>query len=168
MPAITPQVIAPDSTAMHIATKLARHFVGDTPLQKLVENLANVFLNERGNLASVYRALIAAREAWEPQPAKFKSPWEWLISSLRGLGRKNLNGLNIAPVMNQLGQPVWRPASPAGYDDMAESWAAPNALLRRVELAGGQTVYPKTSIGELGWIAEFEDSEGNCIALSQK
>ena len=123
------------STATHIATKLARHFVGDTPPQKLVENLANVFLNERGNLASVYRALIAAREAWEPQPAKFKSPWEWLISSLRGLGRKNLNGLNIAPVMNQLGQPVWRPGSPAGYDDMAESWAAPNALLRRVELA---------------------------------
>jgi uncharacterized protein len=39
--------------------------------------------------------------------------------------------------------------------------------LRRVELAGGQTVYPKTSIGELGWVAEFEDSEGNCIALSQ-
>jgi uncharacterized protein len=39
--------------------------------------------------------------------------------------------------------------------------------LRRVELAGGQTVYAKTSIGELGWVAEFEDSEGNCIALSQ-
>jgi uncharacterized protein len=40
--------------------------------------------------------------------------------------------------------------------------------LRRVELVGGQTVYPKTSIGKLGWVAEFEDSEGNCIALSQK
>jgi uncharacterized protein len=39
--------------------------------------------------------------------------------------------------------------------------------LRRVEQAGGQMVYPKTSIGELGWVAEFEDSEGNCIALSQ-
>ncbi len=30
---------------------------------------------------------------------------------------------------------------------------------------GGQTLYPKTSIGELGFVAEFEDSEGNRIAL---
>jgi hypothetical protein len=33
--------------------------------------------------------------------------------------------------------------------------------------AGAKVLYPKTSIGELGWVAEFEDSEGNCIALSQ-
>jgi hypothetical protein len=33
--------------------------------------------------------------------------------------------------------------------------------------AGGKVLYPKTSVGELGWVAEFEDSEGNCIALSQ-
>jgi len=30
---------------------------------------------------------------------------------------------------------------------------------------GGKILYPKTSIGELGWVAEFEDTEGNCIAL---
>jgi uncharacterized protein len=37
----------------------------------------------------------------------------------------------------------------------------------RAIAAGGKVLYPKTSIGELGWVAEFEDSEGNCIALSQ-
>jgi uncharacterized protein len=37
--------------------------------------------------------------------------------------------------------------------------------LSRANLSGGKTLYPKTSIGELGWVAEFEDSEGNCIAL---
>jgi uncharacterized protein (DUF1800 family) len=30
---------------------------------------------------------------------------------------------------------VWRPGSPAGYDDVAASWAAPDALVRRVEVA---------------------------------
>ena len=39
--------------------------------------------------------------------------------------------------------------------------------LAKVIAAGGKVLYPKTSIGELGWVAEFEDSEGNCIALSQ-
>lgn len=37
--------------------------------------------------------------------------------------------------------------------------------LRKTVAAGGKLLYPKTSIGELGWVAEFEDSEGNCIAL---
>lgn len=31
--------------------------------------------------------------------------------------------------------------------------------------SGGAVLYPKTSIGELGEVAEFEDTEGNCIAL---
>ena len=33
---------------------------------------------------------------------------------------------------------------------------------------GGQILYPKTSNGELGFVAEFEDSEGNRIALHQQ
>ena len=32
---------------------------------------------------------------------------------------------------------------------------------------GGKVLYPKTSVGELGIVAEFEDSEGNRIALHQ-
>lgn len=37
--------------------------------------------------------------------------------------------------------------------------------LAKVKSNGGKTLYPKTSIGELGMVAEFEDSEGNRIAL---
>ncbi|WP_104401724.1 VOC family protein [Vibrio penaeicida] len=37
--------------------------------------------------------------------------------------------------------------------------------LSKVLSHGGKVLYPKTSIGELGWVAEFEDIEGNCIAL---
>jgi len=39
-------------------------------------------------------------------------------------------------------------------------------VLARVSDLGGKVLYPKTSIGELGFVAEFEDSEGNRIALS--
>ena len=37
--------------------------------------------------------------------------------------------------------------------------------LTKVLSRGGKILYPKTSIGDVGWVAEFEDVEGNCIAL---
>ncbi|AZZ97834.1 VOC family protein [Pseudoalteromonas sp. R3] len=40
-----------------------------------------------------------------------------------------------------------------------------DATLAKVLSLGGKTLYPKTSICGFGWVAEFEDSEGNCIAL---
>jgi uncharacterized protein (DUF1800 family) len=133
--AVLRDLAASPATAQHIATKLARHFVSDTPPESLIDKLAQTFLNSGGQLIPVYRALINASEAWQPAPAKFKTPWEWLISCLRATGRQNLNGLKIAQMMNQLSQPIWKPGSPAGYDDIADTWAAPNALLRRIELA---------------------------------
>jgi predicted enzyme related to lactoylglutathione lyase len=39
------------------------------------------------------------------------------------------------------------------------------AVLARAVAAGGAVLYPVTSIGERGRVAEFQDSEGNCIAL---
>jgi len=37
--------------------------------------------------------------------------------------------------------------------------------LHKVKQAGGAVLYPETSVGAYGSVAEFEDSEGNCIAL---
>jgi uncharacterized protein (DUF1800 family) len=123
------------ATAQHIALKLARHFVADNPPPALTERLATTFMRSSGDLPSVYRVLIESPEAWSSTPAKFKTPWEWTISSLRGLGRTDLHGMQAAPLLTQLGQQTWRPGSPAGFDDVAASWAAPDALVRRVELA---------------------------------
>lgn len=39
------------------------------------------------------------------------------------------------------------------------------AALALVMKNGGRTLLPKTSIGEYGFMAQFEDSEGNRIAL---
>ena len=39
------------------------------------------------------------------------------------------------------------------------------AALARAQVAGGRVVYPPTAVRGYGWVAEFEDSEGNCVAL---
>lgn len=138
------------ATADHIATKLARHFVSDNPSPELVRRLSTVFLSSEGDLPAVYRALIEAPESWARDAVKFKTPWDWMLSSLRGLGMRQLGELRIAPIMQQLGQPLWRPGSPAGFGDTDASWAAPDALVRRVEFAQrfatrvGDRVDPRT------------------------
>ncbi|HEY4803054.1 MAG TPA: DUF1800 domain-containing protein, partial [Paraburkholderia sp.] len=126
------------ATSRHIAFQLARHFVADNPPPDLTARLALAFEQSGGDLPTVYRALVEAPQAWRSVDAKFKTPWEWTVSSMRGLGWRDpgdVGDLNAAPLLTQLGQPVWRPGSPAGYDDIAASWAAPDALVRRVEAA---------------------------------
>ncbi|CAN7479604.1 DUF1800 domain-containing protein [Massilia sp. LjRoot122] len=133
--AILRDLAAAPATATHIATKLARHFVADEPPPALVRRLADSYLASGGKLSVVYQVLVTAPETWAAGGAKFKSPWEWTVSGMRALGRRELPPNRVANLLNQLGQPVWRPGSPAGWGDTAAAWAAPDALLRRVELA---------------------------------
>ena len=122
-------------TARRLAVKLARHFVADAPPPALVDRMAAAYLASGGQLPALYHALIEAPEAWATPLAKFKTPWDWLVSSLRALGRENVPPLLAIGALRELGQPVWRPGSPAGWEDDAARWAAPDALLRRVEIA---------------------------------
>lgn len=124
------------ATARHVATKLARHFTGDEPPAPLVDGLSADFLKTGGDLPSLYRTLIASPEPWAAAPAMFKSPWDWTVSMLRALKAPAFGERqNIAAMFTQLGQPVWRPGSPAGYDDKVATWAGSAALMQRVELA---------------------------------
>lgn len=123
------------ATAHHIATKLARHFASDDPPPALVARLEKAFLKSGGDLPTVYRALIASPECWSTASAKFKSPWEWSISAMRALGTQQVQGNSVNGLINQLGQPTWKPGSPAGWDDVAGAWAGPDAIMRRVEAA---------------------------------
>jgi uncharacterized protein (DUF1800 family) len=133
--AILLDLASSSSTARHVATKLARHFAGDDPPPALVDRLTSVYLRTSGDLPALYRTLVESPEPWARQPLKFKTPWEWAVSALRAVEQKNVDAAAAATMLRQLGQPSWQPGSPAGWDDIAASWAAPEALVRRVEIA---------------------------------
>lgn len=122
------------ATAHHIATKLARHFAADDPPPGLVTRLEQAFLSSGGDLPTVYRALIEAPEPWTAPP-KFRNPWDWTLAGLRAVGVETVPAPANVAAFKQLGQPIWQPGSPAGWDDTAPSWAGPDALYRRVEVA---------------------------------
>lgn len=133
--AVLLDLAASPATAKHLATKLARHFASDDPPPRLIDRLSNAYLTSGGDLPTVYRALIDSPDVWVPKPVKFKNPWEWSVSALRAIGLRELQPQVAAAVLKQLGQPTWQPGSPAGWDDIAASWAGPDALVRRVEVA---------------------------------
>jgi uncharacterized protein (DUF1800 family) len=124
------------STARFIATKLARHFVADEPPQALVQRLARTFQDSNGHLPALYTELVKAPEAWQPQPAKLKTPEEIVVSSARVLRAGDIwftRGRDGG--MALMGQPVQRAPSPAGWPDRAEEWLGPDALWKRLEWA---------------------------------
>ncbi len=133
------------ATAQHIATKLAQHFAGDSPSSELVARLSHTFLETDGDLPQLYRTLLEAPECWNSAALKFKSPWDWSLSALRSINLDNVEAKAAAGLLLELGQAVWKPGSPAGYDDLAASWAAPDALVRRVE--AGQRIAQRAPRG---------------------
>lgn len=134
--AILSDIATHPATAKHIATKLAQHFAADVPPPALVARLEKSFLESGGDLPRLYRTLIESPEMWLPQQAKFKSPWDWVVSSLRALNVRELpNSRQGVNMLAQLGQPIWKPGSPAGFSDTTENWAGGAALMRRVEIA---------------------------------
>jgi len=38
-------------------------------------------------------------------------------------------------------------------------------ILEKIQSQGSNILFPKTSVDKDSWVAEFEDCEGNCIAL---
>ncbi len=122
------------STARHIATKLARHFVADAPPAAAVETLTRVFLESGGDLPSLYRTLIDLKAAWSQPLAKLRTPQELVIATYRSVGfaKDFKGGLAALKLFGHL--PCAAP-SPAGYPDLASAWAAPDQVLRRVDWA---------------------------------
>ncbi len=123
------------STAKHVATKLARHIAGDEPPETMVARLEKTFLESEGDLPSLYRAIVESPEAWTVEPVKFRTPWEWSIAILRATGGSGMNARRFTRMQQELGQVPWGPPSPQGYPDTANNWAAPDAVIRRVEVA---------------------------------
>ena len=120
------------ATARFIATKLVRHFVADDPPPAAVERVAHAFRKSGGDLPHVYAALIEAPEAWNAEMRKFKTPEDFVFSTLRALNVSPRQPEEIVRSFDLLGQRQYVPGSPAGWPDTSKSWDGSDALMHRV------------------------------------
>ncbi len=117
-----------------IARKISRHFLredGNDAL--LVGALKTAYLGSGGDLATVYRALIANFRAADVRP-KIKSANEWVISMGRAIGGQPPTAW-LAEAVENCKQITWSPGSPAGWPDKSSFWLSSGAMVERANAA---------------------------------
>lgn len=136
------------STARHVTAKLARLFVADDPPPALVDRLARRFLDTGGDIRAVLETLFASAEFWGARydGAKFRTPFQYLVSSLKLVENPTEDASRWLGLLRQWGMPPYGCPTPDGYSDRQEVWLSPDAVMRRIDfassLARAQTVPP--------------------------
>ncbi|WP_343073316.1 DUF1800 domain-containing protein [Pyxidicoccus fallax] len=160
------------ATARHIATKLARRFVSDTPPPALVERVAKAFLDSDGDLRTVYRALFQSPEFWaaEARGTKVKTPFEFVVSALRATGAEVTVRPRLVQSLAKMGEPLYRAPAPTGFPEVSAPWVNSGSLVARLnfslELVSGRLPGTRVSLESLAR-PETQSAEGWVDALGR-
>lgn len=129
------------STAKHIAFKLAQYFVNDQPSPSLVAKLAQVFLENDGAIVPVLSSLFGHEAFWAKENigAKFKTPYHYVLSSVRALGVTPQNLQVLSAAMATLGMPLYGCPTPDGYRNTEAAWLNPDGMTKRINFATALT-----------------------------
>lgn len=141
-------------TAQHICRKLVTHFIADTPPDEVVKPMVEAWQKSDGDLTEVYRAMLAQPRAWDGFGMKIKRPFDFIVSGLRAVNAGPVldEAVHVAVAqpdlpsvkslrfmtegaMNRMGQPLWKPPSPAGFDEHSAAWLTPSQLAERITWA---------------------------------
>lgn len=122
------------ATARNIATKLARHFVSESPPPALVSRLQTTFAKSDGDLRELARTLATSEECWQHPPRKVVPPLDFVVALIRAFDLKPRlpEAMRLAAA---IGQPLWSPPSPKGWPDDDDAWMGPSAVRERLRIA---------------------------------
>jgi uncharacterized protein (DUF1800 family) len=110
------------STARHLAEKLCRHFIADDPPQGAVASVADAFLKNAGDIRATLRALFSTAEFADARGAKFKRPFEFVVSALRTTNADTDAGPPLVDYLLRMGHAPFRYPTPDGYPEAATHW----------------------------------------------
>lgn len=125
------------STARFISFKLAQYFTADEPSPVLVNKLASTFTTTDGDIKEVMRTLLKSPEFWDSRNvnAKFKSPYRYLLSSLRASQATVSNTKPLLGFLKLQGMPLYQCQTPDGYKNTEKAWLSSGGLLQRITFA---------------------------------
>ena len=127
-------------TARHIATKFATYFIADRPSPQSVARLESVFNRTGGDLHALAVAAVEDPAAWTEQPAKLRSPVEYVTAGYRLLnlpagGKEDQQIRAAMGSARAMGEFPMTASSPNGWPLTSDAWSGPDAILNRIEWA---------------------------------
>jgi uncharacterized protein (DUF1800 family) len=125
------------ATAKHIAFKLAQYFVNDQPSPALVAKLAQVFIDNDGAIVPVLSSLFTHEAFWAKENigVKFKTPYQYVLSTVRALGATPANLQTLSGAMATQGMPLYGCPTPDGYRNTEAAWLNPDGMTKRINFA---------------------------------
>jgi uncharacterized protein (DUF1800 family) len=125
------------ATAKHLSFKLAQYFVADDPPKALVSRMADRYRSTDGEIRAVLETMFTSAEFRDPRyyGAKFKTPYEYVLSCVRATGVPIRNYRPLYGTMQILGMPLYGCQTPNGYANTQEAWLNPGAMMTRLSFA---------------------------------
>ncbi len=111
------------ATSRHIALKLCRRFIGDSPPAAVVEKVADRFRETDGDIREVLREIIHSKE-FEAAGPKFKRPFRYAVSVLRATNGDTDGGKEFQKQLKSLGHLPFDRPTPDGFPDGDNHWHA--------------------------------------------
>jgi len=125
------------ATANHLSFKLAQYFVADDPPKPLVSRMAQRYLWTDGDIRAALKLMFTSSEFWDSRyyGAKFKTPYEYVVSCVRATGIPVRNYRPLYGTMQLLGMPLYGCQTPNGYANTQDAWLNPDAMMTRLSFA---------------------------------
>ena len=132
---VLPDLASHPSTARHIATKMAQHFVSDSAPQALIDELTDAFLVTGGDLREMALVLVESEHAWAGNASKTVPPYDYMVGAVRATGARIEDPRRVLTAASALAQQIWSPPSPAGWPSDDNAFLGGDSLLERIDFA---------------------------------
>ena len=119
--------------------------------------MSKTFLKTDGDIRAVLETMFHSQEFWAPEAyrARVKTPFEFVVSSLRATNAEISDPQSLLATLNKMGMPLYGMQPPTGYSTNADVWVNSAALLDRMNFglalgdqpAAGHELQPRTTAG---------------------
>lgn len=125
-------ILAQEATSIFIVQKLWLEFIGYNLDADEVKRLAKIFRQNHYEISPLMTALLTSPyfTSSDARGKMFKSPIEFMIGTLRGLGYASFDSVSGAKYATRLGQNLFDPPNVKGWPS-GKSWINTNTLLLR-------------------------------------
>ena len=143
------------ATSQFLSYKLCRRFVSDDPPQSLIDSMAQVWRQHKGEIVPVLRHLFTSAEFYAAAGQKLRRPLDFFIGALRATDTRHSNNWAMYELLEEMGQTPYGWNPPDGYPDTAPAWISTGGMLARWNAAMLLTHGAHSDPETWGWVSHL-------------